>query len=164
MIMDFYLLKGFDRSIEDNLITGLSLGDNGVRERCAEYLQEDPVIERKRQTLQEDLWKFEAALSDLLNVPGLSLFSDSDSDDLHSVHPGSARPGSAFQSRPVSPYGFPPDQGLGYANPYEPDIAYAIPYEQDDGGIVESVEESFEASEIPVKAYHPVPKPRRRLK
>lgn len=81
MIMDFHLLKGFAGTVEDALFKDLSLGESEVQERCTEYLKEDPTVERKRQTLKQDLEKFESAFADLLNIPGLSLFADSSDSD-----------------------------------------------------------------------------------
>jgi hypothetical protein len=80
MILDFQLLKGFDRTLDDALFKGLSLGEDEIRERCAGYLQEDPLVERRRKSLLQDLERYESALNDLQNIPGIT-FDESDNDD-----------------------------------------------------------------------------------
>lgn len=92
MIIDYHLLKGFDRSIEAALFDGLSLGEGEtMRERCQGYLQEDPMIVQRRMLLQQDLERFEAALIDLQHTPGISL-SDYESDDDDVRHLGTWAP------------------------------------------------------------------------
>jgi hypothetical protein len=82
MILDFQLLKGFDRTLQDALFKGLSLGEGEVRERCAGYLKEDPSVEQRRESLLQDLERYEAALNDLQNISGIT-FDESDNDDDH---------------------------------------------------------------------------------
>jgi hypothetical protein len=59
---------------------GLSLGEDEVGERCAGYLEEDPIVERRRRSLLQDLQRYEAALNDLQNIPGIN-FDESHNDD-----------------------------------------------------------------------------------
>jgi hypothetical protein len=74
MIIDFELLKGFNRTLVDALLKGLGLGEDQLRQRCLTYLKEDPEIVRHRDSLHQDLERFEAALADLgtflASVPG----------------------------------------------------------------------------------------------
>jgi Dynamin GTPase effector domain len=70
MIIDFGLLKVFNRTLDDALLKGLGLGEDQLRERCLAYLKEDPEIVRRRNSLHQDLERFEAALADLQNIPG----------------------------------------------------------------------------------------------
>jgi Dynamin GTPase effector domain len=72
MIIDFELLKGFERTLDDALFKGMALGEDQVRQRCAAFLKEDPAIVRRRKSLHQDLERFEAALADLQNIPALN--------------------------------------------------------------------------------------------
>ncbi|CCA70427.1 hypothetical protein PIIN_04366 [Serendipita indica DSM 11827] len=58
LIIDYRLFKGFERTLNDALFTGLSLGGDGVRERCTAFLQEDPEIMQRRGSLSQDLERF----------------------------------------------------------------------------------------------------------
>jgi hypothetical protein len=80
MILDFQLLKGFNKTLDDALFVGLSLGEDEVRERCANYLDEDPLVEQRRTSFIQDLGRYEAALNDLQSIPGITL-DESDTED-----------------------------------------------------------------------------------
>jgi len=69
MIIDFELLKGFERTLDDALFKGMGLGEDQLRQRCSTFLEEDPDIVRRRESLQQDLERFESALADLQNIP-----------------------------------------------------------------------------------------------
>jgi len=71
MIIDFELLKGFERTLNDALYKGLGLGEDQLRQRCSTFLKEDPDIVRRRDSLHQDLERFEAALADLQRIPVL---------------------------------------------------------------------------------------------
>jgi hypothetical protein len=47
MIIDFELLKGFNRTLDDALLKGLGLGEDQLRQRCLTYLKEDPELVRR---------------------------------------------------------------------------------------------------------------------
>ncbi|KIM31730.1 hypothetical protein M408DRAFT_237585 [Serendipita vermifera MAFF 305830] len=79
MIIDFELLKGFDRTLGDALFEGLALGDDQLRQRCSAFLKEDPGVVRRRESLYQDLERFESALDDLQNIPAVDIESDHDS-------------------------------------------------------------------------------------
>jgi hypothetical protein len=72
MIIDYELLKGFDRTLTNALFQGLQVAGKEAHERATAYLQEDPNIIRRRETFEEDLKKFEAALADLQDIPGVN--------------------------------------------------------------------------------------------
>ncbi|PVF98611.1 hypothetical protein CPB86DRAFT_784651 [Serendipita vermifera] len=85
MIIDYELFKGFERTINNAFVKGLELGESQLRERCAAYLEQDPEIVERRETLKRDYTRFESALEDLQNIPGFALSSDksdgAESDD-----------------------------------------------------------------------------------
>ena len=68
MIIDYHLLKGFNRTIHDFLFKSLALGGEDARERCATYLEEDPEIVNQRTTLSSMLNRMEIARVELLKV------------------------------------------------------------------------------------------------
>lgn len=68
MIIDFELLKGFNRTLDDALYEGLGLGQDDNRDRCASFLREDSEIVRHRNLLHHDLERFEAALTALRSI------------------------------------------------------------------------------------------------
>ena len=80
MIIDFELLKGFERTLDDALFKGMTLGEDQARQRCAAFLKEDPAIIRRRESLHQDLERFEAALADLQNIPALNSSSGNSTD------------------------------------------------------------------------------------
>jgi Dynamin GTPase effector domain len=80
MIIDFELLKGFERTLDDALFKGMALGEDQARKHCAAFLKEDPAIIRRRESLHQDLERFEAALADLQNIPALNSSSGYSSD------------------------------------------------------------------------------------
>ncbi|KIM19796.1 hypothetical protein M408DRAFT_334259 [Serendipita vermifera MAFF 305830] len=84
MIIDFELLKGFDRTLDDALFKGMALGEDQLRQRCEAFLKEDPAIVRRRELLHRDLERFESALYDLQNIPAVDTKSDHDSP--HAPH------------------------------------------------------------------------------
>lgn len=81
MIIDFQLLKGFDRTLDDALFKGMALGEDNIRQRCAAFLKEDPAVVRHREALQQDLERFEAALGDLQNIPAVGTGLGHDPED-----------------------------------------------------------------------------------
>jgi hypothetical protein len=82
MIIDYELFKGFERTLGDALIVGLALGEDRLKERCAAFLVENPEVVERRQTLSRDYERFEKALEELHNIPGLSLILRHGSDAL----------------------------------------------------------------------------------
>jgi succinate dehydrogenase/fumarate reductase flavoprotein subunit len=80
MIIDYELLKGFDRTLTNALFQGLQVAGMEAQERAAGYLQENPNVIRRREALEHDLEKFEAALADLQNIPGINSTSGYGSD------------------------------------------------------------------------------------
>jgi hypothetical protein len=89
MVIDFELLKGFNRTLDDALLKGLGLGEDQLSQRCLAYLKEDPEIVRHRNSLHQDLERFEAALADLQNIPGIGSGSGYDSDSVGTGSPNS---------------------------------------------------------------------------
>jgi hypothetical protein len=61
MIIDYELLKGFDRTLTNALFQGLQVTGNDAHDRASGYLQENPNIIQRRERLRQDLEKFEAA-------------------------------------------------------------------------------------------------------
>jgi hypothetical protein len=82
MIIDYELFKGFERTLGEALIVGLALGEDRLKERCAAFLVENPEVVERRQTLSRDYERFEKALEELHNIPGLSLILRDGSDAL----------------------------------------------------------------------------------
>jgi hypothetical protein len=82
MIIDYELFKGFERALGEALIVGLALGEDRLKERCAAFLVENPELVERRQTLSRDYERFERALEELHNIPGLSLILRHGSDAL----------------------------------------------------------------------------------
>jgi hypothetical protein len=80
MIIDYELLKGFDRTLNKALFQGLQVSGHEAQERATVYLQEDPTVIRRREALEQDLEKFEAALADLQDIPGVNAASGYGSD------------------------------------------------------------------------------------
>jgi hypothetical protein len=72
MIIDYELLKGFDRTLTNALFQGLQVAGREAQEHASGYLQEDPNVIRRREALEQDLEKFEAALADLQDIPGVN--------------------------------------------------------------------------------------------
>jgi hypothetical protein len=72
MIIDFELLKGFNRSLDDALYLGLGLSEGDARERCASFLREDTAVVYHRSMLHRDLERFEGALTGLRGISSLS--------------------------------------------------------------------------------------------
>lgn len=81
MIIDYELLKGFERTLDDALFKGIALGEDQMRQRCAAFLKEDPAIVRRRDSLYQDLERFEAALDDLQNIPAANAGSGYDTPE-----------------------------------------------------------------------------------
>lgn len=68
MIIDYHLLKGFNRTIHDFLFKALALGAVDARERCARYLEEEPEIVNRRTALSSMLARMEVARIELVKV------------------------------------------------------------------------------------------------
>jgi len=68
MIIDYHLLKGFNRTIHDFLFKSLALGGEDACERCTMYLEEDPEVVNQRTTLSSMLNRMEIARVELLKV------------------------------------------------------------------------------------------------
>ncbi|KAG8786770.1 hypothetical protein FRC16_001642, partial [Serendipita sp. 398] len=81
LIIDFNLLKGLDRTIDEALFIGLSLGKHDVRDRASNFLKEDTDLERRRIILDQDLERFEKACLEFENIPGVRLAGLGDDDD-----------------------------------------------------------------------------------
>jgi Dynamin GTPase effector domain len=75
MIIDYHLLKGFNRTVHDFLFKQLALGEEGARERCATYLEEEPEVVTRRTTLSSMLNRMETARVELQKVSCQYLFS-----------------------------------------------------------------------------------------
>jgi hypothetical protein len=71
MIIDRNLLRGFAKTLNDALIKGLELGQDGSSERCAALLQEDPDLEQEREFLSRSLERFKGARAKLQSLPGV---------------------------------------------------------------------------------------------
>ena len=89
MIIDCNLLREFDATLNDALIRGLKLGQDGSSERCAALLQEDPDLEHEREFLSRNLERFEGARAKLQSLPGVPFMmntetaqSEADTDHL----------------------------------------------------------------------------------
>ena len=63
MIVDYELLKGFNRTLTNALFQGLQVTGKDAQERARGYLQENPNIIQRRETLRHDLEKFEVVLA-----------------------------------------------------------------------------------------------------
>ena len=68
MIIDYHLLKGFNRTIHEFLFKSLALGGEDARERCTAYLEEEPEIVNRRLSLSSMLNRMEIARIELLKV------------------------------------------------------------------------------------------------
>jgi hypothetical protein len=62
-IIDRQLFKGFAHDLD--LFGGLELDDDQAKGRSAAYLEEDDTIVFRRESLQQDLERFRAALQQL---------------------------------------------------------------------------------------------------
>ena len=82
MIVDYELLKGFNRTLTNALFQGLQVAGKDAHERASRYLQENPNVIQRRDTLRQDLEKFEAALADLQNIPGVNSTSNGYGSDV----------------------------------------------------------------------------------
>lgn len=71
MIIDFELLKGFDRTVGDALLKGVGFDEDNLHQRCAAFLKGDHTISRRRELLIRDLERFEEILSTLRHFPGI---------------------------------------------------------------------------------------------
>jgi len=65
MIVDYHLLKGFNRTIHDFLFKHLALGEEDARDVCAMYLEEEPDVVSRRTTLMSMLNRMETARVEL---------------------------------------------------------------------------------------------------
>jgi len=68
MIIDYHLLKGFNRTIHEFLFSSLALGAEDARERCTKYLEEETEVVNRRLTLSSMLNRMEIARVELLKV------------------------------------------------------------------------------------------------
>ena len=75
MIIDYHLLKDFNRTIHDFLFKHLALGDEDAREICTTYLEEDPEVVTRRVTLSGLLDRMETARIELQKVSCSYLFT-----------------------------------------------------------------------------------------
>jgi len=80
MILDHELLKGLLRTLTPALYQDLQIVGKDAQDRCATYLKEDPKVIRYRETLEQDLRKFEAALYDLRDIPGIDSIREYEED------------------------------------------------------------------------------------
>ncbi|KIM31729.1 hypothetical protein M408DRAFT_327180 [Serendipita vermifera MAFF 305830] len=72
MILDYELLKGFNRTLSEALFKGLNISGKDAHARSSGFLKEDPTVVRRREGLEQDLKRLEAALADLQNIPGVN--------------------------------------------------------------------------------------------
>ena len=68
MIIDFEMLKGFNRTINEILFKELALGADNARMRCKEFLDEAPEVINRRNDLTGKLMKLEAARLEVQKV------------------------------------------------------------------------------------------------
>jgi hypothetical protein len=68
MIIDFEMLKRFNRTIDEILFKELALGAESARERCKALLDEAPEVINRRNDLTEKLAKLEAARLEVQKV------------------------------------------------------------------------------------------------
>ena len=80
MILDYEMLKGFERTLMATLYQELQVVGKDAQERSAVYLKEDPILVRRRESMEQDLKKFEAALYDLQEIPGVNSTRKYESD------------------------------------------------------------------------------------
>ena len=73
MIIDFEMLKRFNRTIDDILFKELALGTENAHARCKAFLDEAPEVINRRNDLSGKLVKLEAARLEVQKV-GDSLF------------------------------------------------------------------------------------------
>ncbi|KIM31728.1 hypothetical protein M408DRAFT_327179 [Serendipita vermifera MAFF 305830] len=81
MILDFELLKGFNRTISNVLFKELEMSGKDADMRSSGYLEEDPTMVRRREALEQDLQRLEAALADLQNIPGFNSSGAQEGDE-----------------------------------------------------------------------------------
>ena len=80
MIIDYELLKQFSRTLHVAIMTGMKIGEDGLKERCASLLVDDPSIVRKRDALIQDLELFSAAHINLQSIATISTVDSEDED------------------------------------------------------------------------------------
>ena len=68
MIIDFEMLKRFNRTLEETLFKELAMGAEDARARCQEFLDEAPEIINRRNGLSGKLMRLEAARFELQKV------------------------------------------------------------------------------------------------
>jgi hypothetical protein len=68
MIIDFEMLKRFNRTIDEILFKELALGTEDARMRCKELLDEAPAVINRRNDLTGKLAKLEAARLEVQKV------------------------------------------------------------------------------------------------
>ena len=68
MIVDYHLLKEFNRTVHETLFKHLGLGEEGAREKCAAFLEEEPEVVNRRAALSGMLGRMEYARVELLKV------------------------------------------------------------------------------------------------
>jgi len=73
MIIDFEMLKRFNRTLEETLFKELAMGAEDARVRCKEFLDEAPEVVNRRNGLSGKLLRLEAARFELQKV-GIAAF------------------------------------------------------------------------------------------
>ena len=68
MIIDFEMLKGFNRTINEILFKELALGADNAQIRCKAFLDEAPEVVNRRNDLTGKLMKLEAARLEVQKV------------------------------------------------------------------------------------------------
>ena len=68
MIIDFEMLKRFNRTLEETLFKELAMGAEDARVRCKELLDEAPEVVNRRNGLSGKLQRLEAARFELQKV------------------------------------------------------------------------------------------------
>jgi hypothetical protein len=68
MIIDFEMLKRFNRTIDEVLFKELAMGAEDARIRCKEFLDEAPEIINRRNGLSGKLVRLESARLELQKV------------------------------------------------------------------------------------------------
>ncbi|TFK69296.1 hypothetical protein BDN72DRAFT_959668 [Pluteus cervinus] len=65
MLIDLKFVRAIAGEMQKNLLEKLALGNEDVRERCVEYLRQDPVVERRREELEAMMQRMKSAQVEL---------------------------------------------------------------------------------------------------
>ncbi|QRV92126.1 dynamin central region protein [Ceratobasidium sp. AG-Ba] len=76
LAIDQRYINAFDETVSVALFTGLAIGDEGARDKCAAWLAESQAVVRQRAELQDRKSRLAEARRELLEVPGVSAMRD----------------------------------------------------------------------------------------